>query len=515
LSRAAGTGSLQRVLIANRGEIARRLIAACRTMGLRAYAVASDADALADWHRDADDVLRLPGSTATETYLDAERILAAARTVGADALHPGYGFLSENAAFAEACQANGIAFVGPPPAAIRAMGSKVEAIELARAAGVPTVPSISGAGLSEADMVRAADRIGFPLLIKASAGGGGRGMRLVRAPGELADGIASARAEAASAFGDDTLLLERYFERARHVEIQVLGDAHGNLIHLSERECSIQRRYQKIIEEAPSPGIGNDEELRSRMAESALALAAAVGYTSAGTVEFLLDSDGAFYFLEMNTRLQVEHPVTEAVTGVDIATWQLRVADGEVLDLDQAAVAPRGHALECRVYAEDPASGFLPSIGRLEAYRPPRGPGVRCDDGLAAGDSITSHYDPMIAKIIAHAADRPSAIARARLALRDTVVLGVTTNIDYMRAILEHPEFFDGHTDTRFLDRHFAAWCPQDHLDDAVWHVAAALEVLGAATGGRSGQRRTEGGGQAAGRDPWSNPDLAAWRLAP
>lgn len=455
-------------------------------------------------------MVRLSGATAAETYLDAGRILEAARSAGADAIHPGYGFLSERADFAEACAAAGITFVGPSPAAMRAMGSKIEAVRIAREAGVPTVPGVSGTGMSDADLERAAHTIGYPVLIKASAGGGGRGMRLVQEHSALADGLAAARAEAASAFGDPAVLLEKYFESARHIEVQVLGDRHGNVVHLFERECSIQRRYQKIIEESPSPGI--DETTRAPITSAAVALARQVGYESAGTVEFLVDEAGGFYFLEMNTRLQVEHPVTEAVTGLDLAAWQLRIAAGEALDMTQGEITSRGHAIECRVYAEDPAAGFLPSIGPIGVYQPPRGPGIRCDDGVAEGSVITPHYDAMIAKVIAYGEDRHAAIDRARLALSDMVVLGVTTNISYMSAILDHPAFREGATDTRFLERHFADWSAEREIGDDVWVTAAALEVLGLAAG-QGASRGGAGGDAARSEDPWGQPALAGFRI--
>ncbi len=501
---------IRTVLVANRGEIARRLITACRTLGMRAYAVASEPDYEADWHRDAHDVIPLKGATAAETYLDAELIVKAALSVSADALHPGYGFLSENADFAEMCARAGIVFVGPSPAAMRAMGSKIEAIRIARETGVPTVPGVSGAGADDSTLELAASEIGYPVLIKASAGGGGRGMRLVREESAFAEGLEAARAEAASAFGDPTVLLEKYFESARHVEVQVLADGHGNVVHLFERECSIQRRYQKIIEESPAPGI--DPSLRVQMTAAAVALARQVGYESAGTVEFLVDDNGGFYFLEMNTRLQVEHPVTEAVTGLDLAAWQLRIAAGEELDFRQSDVTLRGHAIECRVYAEDPSNGFMPSVGQIAEYRAPRGPGVRCDDGVAKGSTITPHYDAMIAKVVAAGADRNAAIERALLALSDMVVLGVTTNIPYLSAILGHNAFRDGRTDTRFLERHLSGWRLEDELDESTWIAAAALEAFGLGRTQENGDGRdADGSGDRT--SPWTQPALSGWRV--
>lgn len=502
------------VLVANRGEIARRIVHAARVLGWRSVCIASDADRDAVWHRAADDVVALPGATATDTYLRADLVLDAARRVGASVIHPGYGFLSERADFAQACEAAGIAFAGPTATAMRQLGGKVPAVELARRVGVPTVPGASGVGLGDADLAAAAAALGFPLLIKASAGGGGRGMRRVDAAADFPDALAAARAEARSAFGDDTVLLERFFARARHVEVQVLGDGRGRVVHLFERDCSVQRRYQKIIEEAPAPGLAPEQ--RAALTAAAVRLAEAVAYRSAGTVEFLVDPTaeppGGFYFLEMNTRLQVEHPVSELVTGLDLAAWQLRLAAGEPLGIDQADVTLRGHAIEARVYAEDPSNGFLPSIGRLAAYRPPSGPGIRVDDGVAAGSAITPHYDAMIAKVIAAGTDRPEALARLRRALADTVVLGVTTNVDYLQAITGHRAFAAGAVDTRFLDTHLADWRPAaPAADDDAWLAAAAFELLGAGASGAADAATAAGGApDGAPGDAWSR--LGDWR---
>jgi acetyl-CoA carboxylase biotin carboxylase subunit len=497
------------VLVANRGEIARRIFHACAALGIRTVAVASEPDRHAAWHRDADHVVPLEGATATESYLDQAQILTAARRTGAEAIHPGYGFLSENAAFAEACANAGIVFIGPPIEAMRRMGAKTAAIELAMEAGVPTVPGARQDERGDAGLREAAKRIGYPLLVKASAGGGGRGMRLVREAAELDDALQAARAEAKSAFGDDTLLLERFFERARHIEVQVLGDQHGGLVHLFERECSIQRRYQKIIEEAPSPAV--DEALRARMTGAALDLARAAGYHNAGTIEFLLDDQENFYFLEMNTRLQVEHPVTEEVTGIDLVACQIRVAAGEPLGFTQADVSLRGHAIECRLYAEDPATGFLPSTGRLALYRRPHGPGLRCDDGVATGSIVSPHYDPMLAKIIAMAGDRDAARRRMIRALRDTVALGVRTNLSYLLTVLEHPDFATGQTYTAFLGEHPELATAEAEVDEDVWLAAAALEALGAAAGdpatGAVVVAAADGGPSG---DPWGR--LGRWR---
>lgn len=501
---------LHTVLVANRGEIARRVFRACRELGIRSAAVYSQVDAGSAWSRAADLSIPLAGESASETYLDIDQILAAARAAGADAIHPGYGFLSENPVFAERCAEAGITFIGPSPAAMRALGSKVNARAAAIAAGVPVIPGFDAAGLDPAGLAEAAGRIGFPVLIKASAGGGGRGMRVVDDAAGLADAARAAAAEAGAAFGDDRLLVERYFPRSRHIEVQVLGDAQGKVLHLFERECSIQRRHQKIVEESPSPAL--DPAGRRAITEAAVALARQVGYSSAGTVEFLLDEAGQFYLLEMNTRLQVEHPVTEAVTGLDLVAWQLRVAAGEPLAIEQSELRQHGHAIECRVYAEDPERGFLPATGSLALYRAPAGPGIRCDDGVATGSVITPHYDAMIAKVIAHAWDRPAAIRRMQAALASTVVLGVTTNLSFLQAILAHPAFAEGDTSTRFLDEHLPGWRAERALPDEAWLAAAAFESLaglgaaGPAAGGANGTARFA-------EDPWGATE--AWRNVP
>ena len=434
------------VLVANRGEIAVRIIRTLRALGLRSVAVYSDADAGARHVREADLAIRLGPAPAAESYLNAAAVLAAAAGSGAQAVHPGYGFLSENAAFARACAAAGLVFIGPPPAAIEAMGDKIAAKATVAAAGVPVVPGAGAAGLADTDLAAAVARIGFPVLIKPSAGGGGKGMRLVRAAGELPAALEGARREARAAFGDDTLLAERYVERPRHIEIQVLADGHGHVIHLGERECSLQRRHQKIIEEAPSPLL--DEPSRAAMGAAAVEAARSVGYVGAGTVEFIVSGDRPeeFWFLEMNTRLQVEHPVTELVTGWDLVELQVRVAAGESLPMRQDQVRLTGHAIEARVYAEDPARGFLPTGGKVLALREPDLPHVRVDSGLAENMTVSSAYDPMLAKVIAYGADRGDALRRLDAALADTAVLGVTTNIAFLRALLSHPDVAAGST---------------------------------------------------------------------
>ncbi len=446
----ADSMNLHTLLIANRGEIARRIIRAAREMGLRTVAVYSEADADAPHVLEADRAVLIGPPPPQASYLRVEAILDAARQTGADAIHPGYGFLAENAAFAQAVADAGLVFVGPPPQAIALMGDKAAARARMQAAGVPVVPGYQGADDDQA-LAQAAARIGFPVLLKAAAGGGGKGMRVVAQPEDLAEAAAAARREAQHAFGDARLILEKYIPQARHVEFQILADAHGQVLHLYERECSVQRRHQKIIEETPSPLL--DDALRRRMAQAAVAAARAVGYVNAGTVEFIVDPEPrAFYFLEMNTRLQVEHPITEMVLGLDLVQWQLRVAAGQALPWRQGDLRPRGHALEVRVYAEDPTNGFLPSTGRLVHVVEPQGPGVRVDSGVRPGLEVTPHYDPLLAKIIVHAEDRPGAIARMQAALERTAYHGVVTNVAFLLQVLRHPDFRAGRYHTRWVD---------------------------------------------------------------
>ena len=439
----------QSLLIANRGEIACRIIRTARRIGLRSIAVFSDADEAAQHVQMADEAIHIGAAPARESYLNISAIIAAAKRAGAEAIHPGYGFLSENPAFAEACAAAGIIFVGPSAAAMRAMGSKGSAKALMEKAGVPLLPGYHGAEQDAAFLEGEAKRIGFPLVIKAVAGGGGRGMRVVRAAADFVDALQSARQEGASAFGDDRVLIERYLERPRHIEVQVFGDSHGNAVHLFERDCSAQRRHQKVIEEAPAPGIS--AEMRDAMGAAAVAAAKAVKYQGAGTVEFIAQ-DGGFYFLEMNTRLQVEHPVTEAITGFDLVEWQLRVAAGEKLPVQQSDIRAQGHAMELRLYAEDPARDFAPSIGTLEVFRL-SDQGLRIDSGFVAGDRISIHYDAMVAKMIAHAPTRAEAIARLRAGLAHSDIIGVAHNLDMLDRILAHPDFASGTIDTGFIGR--------------------------------------------------------------
>ena len=459
-----------KVLVANRGEIAWRIMRTAKAMGYRTVAVYSDADRDAPHVSFADEAVRIGPPPVGESYLSIDRILEAAHKSGADAVHPGYGFLSENEAFAAACERAGLVFIGPPPAAIAAMGNKAAAKRRMIDAGVPCVPGYQGADQSDAGLEKESRKIGLPVMVKAAAGGGGRGMRLVEREADLLEAIRTARAEAESAFGSGELILEKAVVDARHVEIQVFADNHGNVIHLGERDCSVQRRHQKVIEEAPSPAVNAD--LRSRMGAAAVAAAKAIGYRGAGTVEFLLAADGAFYFLEMNTRLQVEHPVTEAITGLDLVEWQLRVARGEALALKQDQMRLNGHAIEVRLYAEDAYSGFLPQTGRIDVWRPASGAGVRIDHGMKDGLAISPFYDPMIAKVIAAGDTREEARTRLIQALRDTIVLGPTTNRHFLIRLLEHPEFAAGKATTAFLGKHRF---DTPEITDRHWKIAAAL----------------------------------------
>lgn len=477
------------VLIANRGEIACRVIRTARRLGLSTVAVYSDADADAMHVAMADRAVHIGPAPARESYLLGDRIIAAAKAAGADAIHPGYGFLSENASFAEAVDAAGLVFIGPPASAIRAMGGKSEAKALMEGAGVPLVPGYHGADQDEAQLAAEAARIGFPVLIKASAGGGGKGMKVAESAAEFTAALASAKREAKASFGDDRVLIEKYLARPRHVEIQVFADSQGDCVYLFERDCSIQRRHQKVVEEAPAPGM--DPAIRARMGAAAVAAAKAIGYVGAGTVEFLLDSDNSFYFMEMNTRLQVEHPVTEAITGQDLVEWQLRVAAGEPLPLRQVQLAINGHAIEVRLYAEDPAKGFLPQTGRLNHLRfPEAGPHVRVDTGVRAGDAISIHYDPMIAKLIVWDHDRASAVQRLRRALAATEIAGLNANVPFLSAIAAHPGFLAADLDTRFIDRYGNDLLPP--------HAAPAADVLALASLGLVLSRHRAGAA-----DPW------------
>ena len=471
---AAVARPIRRLLVANRGEIALRIIRACRELGIETVAVYSDADLNAPHVRAADRAIRIGPPPAGESYLKIDAVLDAARTSGADAVHPGYGFLSERAEFAEACAAAGLTFVGPPAAAIARMGSKIGARALMEQAGVPVVPGRTPADQSDEGITTAATEIGYPVLIKASAGGGGKGMRSAPDGVTLADAIPAARREAQAAFGDGTLYVERLIERPRHVEIQIFADDHGGVVHLFERECSIQRRHQKIVEESPSPAL--TPALREQMGAAAIAAARSAGYRNAGTIEFLLEGEGdraRFYFLEMNTRLQVEHPVTELVTGTDLVRAQLTVAMGHPLPWRQDQLVQRGHAIECRVYAEDPAAGFLPQAGPLRIYREPTGPGIRVDSGVAEGADVPVQYDPMLAKLIAYAESRDGAIARATAALRAFPILGVRTNVSFLINVLQHPAFKFGDVHTGFVGDRLESLLETAPASDTVRAAAA------------------------------------------
>ncbi|WP_220137359.1 ATP-binding protein [Streptomyces himalayensis] len=495
------------VLVANRGEIAVRVIRTLRALGVRSVAVFSDADADARHVREADTAVRIGPPPASESYLSVERLLDAARRTGAQAVHPGYGFLAENAAFAQACADAGLVFIGPPASAIELMGDKIRAKETVRAAGVPVVPGSSGSGLTDAQLAEAAREIGMPVLLKPSAGGGGKGMRLTRVESALLDEIAAARREARASFGDDTLLVERWIDRPRHIEIQVLADGHGHVIHLGERECSLQRRHQKIIEEAPSVLL--DEKTRAAMGEAAVQAARSCGYRGAGTVEFIVPGEdpSSYFFMEMNTRLQVEHPVTELTVsigpadaggGLDLVEWQLRIAAGEHLPYAQEDIRLVGHAVEARICAEDPSRGFLPSGGTVLALHEPQGDGVRTDSGLSEGTEVGSLYDPMLSKVIAHGPDRATALRRLRAALAGTVTLGVQTNAGFLRRLLAHPAVVAGDLDTGLVERE----------TDALVDQAVPDEVYEAAAAGRQAALEPQGEGWT---DPFSVPN--GWRL--
>ena len=489
--------SFEKVLVANRGEIACRVLQSARSLGYRTVAVFSEPDAGARHVQLADEAVCIGPATAAESYLNVPALLDACRRSGADAVHPGYGFLSENADFAAACAEAGVTFIGPPAEAIRLMGSKRLSKIAMQEAGVPCVPGYQGEDQSDDTLIKEAEAVGLPLMIKASAGGGGRGMRVVTEPQQIAAQLKSARQEAKSSFGNDELILERAVINPRHVEIQVFGDHHGNVIHLGERDCSVQRRHQKVVEEAPSPVV--DEDLRRRMGEAAVNAAKACDYVGAGTVEFLLGADGEFYFLEMNTRLQVEHPVTELVTGQDLVAWQLRVAAGEPLPLTQEQVRLTGHAMEVRLYAEDPAQGYLPQTGPVLSWRPASGEGVRIDHGLVDGAEVGSHYDPMLAKIIAFGASRDEARRRLIRAVEDTVLMGLDDNRRFLAAILRHPEFAAGDATTAFIDGPFADDPGLRAADtpEALWALAALLLTrIGAGdAAGRAGYRNWHSSG--------------------
>ncbi len=470
------SGPFTKILIANRGEIAVRVIRTCREMGIGTVAVFSEADRAGLAVRFADEAYLLGPAPSRESYLRGDKIIEIARRSGAQAIHPGYGFLSENAAFATACAEAGLVFIGPPPAAMEAMGEKTRARDHARKANVPIVPGSPGPIAEEQEAVRIATEMGFPVMLKAAAGGGGKGMRRVDRLEDLAAAWRGARGEAKSAFGDDRVYLEKYLDQPRHIEIQVFADQAGHTIHLGERECSVQRRHQKVIEETPSTIV--DPEMRARMGEVAVRAAQAVGYVGAGTVEFLVDSRRNFYFLEMNTRLQVEHPITEWIFGVDLVRWQIEVAQGSDLPLAQADLRPRGHAIEARVYAEDPQRNFMPSPGKIQTLRVPAGPGVRDDGGVYPGYTVPIYYDPMISKLSAWAATREQAIERLRRALSEYVITGIATNVRWLRRVLDHADFRSGNYDTNFLARRAEELrTPSDASLEEPALLAAALQA--------------------------------------
>ncbi len=496
----------KKILIANRGEIACRVAATARGLGIRTVAVYSDADANARHVAECDEAYRLGPPAARESYLLGEKIIAIAKQCGAEAIHPGYGFLSENEEFAEACARAGIVFIGPPPAAIRAMGLKAESKRLMAKAGVPLTPGYHGADQDPALLQKEAGKIGYPVLIKASAGGGGKGMRVVEKEADFAAALASCKREAASSFGDDAVLIEKYLTRPRHIEIQVFADTHGNCVYLFERDCSVQRRHQKVLEEAPAPGM--TDERRAAMGKAAVEAAQAVGYVGAGTVEFIANQDGSFFFMEMNTRLQVEHPVTEEITGLDLVEWQLRVAHGEPLPMQQEELAINGHAIEARIYAENPAKGFLPSIGRLHHMRMPVEDGpVRIDSGVREGDEISPFYDPMIAKLIVWGETREAALRAMASALRECEIAGVHTNVEFLIRTVESQAFSSADLDTGLIERHRAELLPAELpvLPEAL--VAAAFAVMEAETLGGSASGESGSGDD---HSPWAIRD--GWR---
>jgi acetyl-CoA carboxylase biotin carboxylase subunit len=493
----------KKVLIANRGEIAVRIIRTCREMGVETVAVYSEADQTALNVLEADEALALGPAEPRESYLNIERLLAAARQTGAEAVHPGYGFLAENPELAEACQEAGVVFIGPPAQAIRDLGSKTKARTIMARAGVPVIPGLQQTSEDLQVFSREAERLGYPVLIKAAAGGGGKGMRTVFNPGDLGEAFQSCKSEAEKAFGDGALYLEKHLESPRHVEFQILADSLGNVVHLFERECSIQRRHQKIIEETPSPAL--TPALRQVMGQAAVAAARAAGYVNAGTVEFLLEPNGNFYFLEVNTRLQVEHPITEVTTGFDLVRRQLEIAAGQPLPFGQEDILPRGHAFECRIYAEDPEDQFLPSPGRIQYLREPSGPGIRLDSGIRNGFEVPLEYDSILGKLIVHAEDREAARKRMIRALETTVILGIKTTIPFLLDVFKSEEFQAGATRTDFISRHFAGWQPDRGQADL------AVIAYGAADCRQPASPAVINAVRADRSNPWQT--LGEWRL--
>jgi len=494
--------AIARILVSNRGEIALRVMRTCREMGIPAVAVFSDADERAAHVLAADQAVRLGSSDPLESYLNADRVIAAARETGADAIHPGYGFLAENAAFAARCGEENLIFIGPPAPVIAALGDKTAARRLMVDNGVPVIPGLLAPEADPDRLAREAERVGYPVVVKAAGGGGGKGMRVVRGPGEMRGACEAAGREAMAAFGNGAVYLEKYLERPRHIEFQILADAHGRVVHLLERECSVQRRHQKIIEESPSPVM--TPALRARMGRAAVAAAGAAGYVNAGTVEFLVDREGNFYFLEVNTRLQVEHPVTEMITGVDLVRLQIEIAAGRPLPFSQEDVVGRGHAIECRIYAEDPENGFLPSPGKILCLREPSGPGVRNDCGVYSGCEVPLEYDPILSKLVVHAGNREEAIARMLRALEDYVILGIKTPIPLLIDVLRSGAFRAGETCTDFLDANFPDWKPRCDAPDLAC-AAWVLDELSAGQGTRAAAP------QSGATSPWRT--LGHWRL--
>ncbi len=500
------TRPVTKVLVANRGEIAVRIIRACRELGIPTVAVFSEADRRSLHVQQANEAVCIGPPSPLESYLNQDAILAAARTTGADAIHPGYGFLAENDTFAERVEREGLTFVGPPSSAIRAMGSKIGSRAIMKKAGVPIVPGTDGGSNDPRAIAEAAKKIDGPIFIKASAGGGGKGLRLVTDRSQVEAAARAAIGEAKSAFGDDTVYVEKRIERPRHVEFQVLADAHGNIVHLFERECSIQRRHQKVLEETPSPAL--TPALRAKMGAAAVAAAKAVGYVNAGTIEFMLDAAGNFYFLEMNTRIQVEHPITECTTGIDLVQWQLRIARGEKLAFAQKDLVQRGHAIECRVYAEDETKHFMPSCGVISYLYEPSGPGIRNDSGIYEGWEVTPYYDPILSKLVAFGEDRETARRRMLRALDEYVVHGVQTGIELHKRILRHPKFIAGDVTTAFIDEHVSELlvAAGAGVSDEVFVAAALVEELGVARGARA-----TGGSEPGDVSPWQR--IGRWEI--
>jgi acetyl-CoA carboxylase biotin carboxylase subunit len=494
-----------KILIANRGEIACRIIHACRELGIHSVVVYSEADRTALHVLRADEAVCIGPPSPIESYLSIDKIIAAAKKTGCTAIHPGYGFLAENHVFAERCRKDGIVFIGSHPESIKSMGNKVEARQMMIAAKVPVIPGMQASASDVGLFAREADKVGYPVLLKAAAGGGGKGMRVVNKPEDLKGALEGAQREAKSAFGDDSVYLEKYIENPRHIEFQVFGDTHGNAVHLFERECSIQRRHQKIIEETPSVAL--NPELRGRMGEAAVKVVQACHYSNAGTVEFLLDQNGNFYFLEMNTRIQVEHPITEMVVGVDLVIEQIKVAAGEPLSFKQSTITQRGHSIECRIYAEDASNNFLPAAGKIHYLKEPVGPGVRVDSGIYSGIEVSVFYDPILSKLIVWGTDREAARKRMIKALSEYVVLGVTTQIDYLRDVLNNPEFIAGRTYTGFIPSNMSSWSPTETDGTDLAFVLAA--------GALAGQAATGGGGAAGASStipsPWET--VGKWEI--